>query len=67
MNWKLFWKVVRISFGVVILITAVVMLFYSLFCFDSIDIAYCMFSILSILLGVIMVLFGISSLPNQDS
>lgn len=66
MNWKLFWKVVRIGFGAVILIAAVIMLGYSLFAFDGIDIAYCMFSVFTLILGIIMVVFGISSLPRTD-
>ncbi len=65
MNWKLFWKVVRIAFGVIILIAAVIMLFYSLFMGDGVDIAYCMFSLLTFLLGLIMVVFGVASLPKK--
>ena len=67
MDWKLFWKVVRIGFGTVILIAAVVMLGYSLFAFNGIDTAYCMFSVFTLILGIIMVVFGVSSLPRKDS
>ncbi len=66
MDWKLFWKVFRISFGVVFLLAAVIMLFFSLFAFDGIDFAYCMFSILTLIVGIIMVLFGYASLPKRQ-
>lgn len=67
MDWKLFWKVVRIGFGAVIFITAIVMLCYSLFAFESIDIAYCMFSVLTMILSIIMVVFGVASLPKKSA
>ncbi len=64
MNWKLFWKVFRIGFGGILLIAAVIMLVDSLF-LGSVDIAYCMFSVFSLILGLIMVVFGLSTLPKK--
>ena len=66
MDWKLFWKIIRISFGAVALIAALVMLYYSLFCFERVDIAYCMFSVLTGIGGIIMVVFGIDTLPHKE-
>lgn len=65
MDWKLFWKVVRIGFGCIFLIAAVFMLIDSLF-LSGIDIAYCMFAMFTLILGLIMVIFGISSLPKKE-
>ncbi len=65
MDWKLFWKVVKISFGVLFMIAALVMLVDSLF-IGGIDVAYCMFAILTFVLGLIMVIFGFDTLPKKE-
>lgn len=64
MDWKRFRKVVRIGFGSVILLAGAVMLIFSLFV-GSLDIAYAMFALLTVLLGLIMVVFGASALPRK--
>ncbi|MBE6928580.1 MAG: hypothetical protein E7467_08910 [Ruminococcaceae bacterium] len=63
-NWALFWKVVRIGFGAVITLAALVMLVFSLFV-GSFDIAYAMFAVLSLILGLIMLIFGVTTLPRK--
>lgn len=65
MNWKLFWKVVKISFGVVFLIAAFIMLLDSVL-IGGFDIAYCMFAILTLILGSVMVIFGFDTLPKKE-
>lgn len=64
MDWKRFWKVVRIGFGSVILLAGVVMLISALFV-DGVDVAYAMFALLTVLLGLIMLIFGVSTLPKK--
>lgn len=66
MDWKLFWNVTRIALGAVILIVAVVMLCFSLFASAGIDIAYCLFAFMCLVLGLIMVIFGVSVLPRKE-
>lgn len=64
MDWKRFWKVVRIGLGSVILLGGVVMLIFALFV-GGVDVAYAMFALLTVLLGLIMVVFGVSTLPKK--
>lgn len=64
MDWKRFWKVVRIGLGSVILLAGVVMLIFALFV-GGVDVAYAMFALLTVLLGLIMVVFGVSTLPKK--
>lgn len=64
-NWKLFWNVVRIAFGAVILVAAFVLLIYSLFLVSGVDIACSLFAFFSLILGAIMLLFGIAALSEE--
>lgn len=66
MDWKLFWNVVRIAFGVVFSIAALVMMFFSLFAGNGIDMAYCLFAVVTLVLGLIMVTFGYAALPVKE-
>lgn len=59
-----FRKVARIVLGSVILLAAAIMLFFSLFV-GSFDAAYAMFALLVGLLGLILVVFGVASLPKK--
>ncbi len=65
MNWKLFWKVFRIGFGAVFMLAALIMLVDSLF-LGAVDIAYAMFSVMTLILSIIMVVFGLATLPKKD-
>lgn len=64
MDWKRFWNVVRVGLGSVILLAGVVMLIFALFV-GGFDAAYAMFALLTVLLGLIMVVFGLPKLPKK--
>lgn len=65
MKQGFFSTAVRIVFGSIILLAAAVMLIYSLFLSDGPDMAFAMFSVLTLLGGLFLVVFGVDSLKKN--
>lgn len=66
MDWNYFKQVMKIFFGILLLIFSSALLLMNLFVFDTgFDVSLCLLNLLLLLGGLLCILFGVSRLPDK--